>query len=111
VPFHLSDEFTTIMRNFRGKGKIYDSKMTYLSEVVYDIYDKYPAGNSGAKWRGEITPDNGIMPMGNHIIELDDGRRGPCIIKINTYSSFGLVVDSFDVEGTGPLVIPKKQDK
>lgn len=99
------------MRNFRGKGEIYDSKMTYLSEVVYDIYDKSPAGDSGADWRGEITPDNGIMPMGSHIMELDDGRRGTCTIKINTYSSFGLVVDSFEVEGTGPLTKPKEQHK
>ena len=91
------------MQNFRGKGKIYDKNMTFLSEVIYDIYFKSPNKESGMEWRGEITPADGIMPMGDHILELKDGRRGPCIIRINTYSSFGLVVDSFDVEGTGWL--------
>ena len=92
------------MQTLRGKGKIYDSKGNFLSEVVYDIYIINSTPGSGLKWRGEITPDNGIMPTGEHILELDDGRRGCCVISTSTYSSFGLVVDSFGVEGTGPLV-------
>lgn len=90
------------MQNFRGKGKIYDKNMDFLSEVIYDIYFKSFDKESGTEWRGEIAPKDGIMPMGDHTLELKDGRWGPCTIKINTYSSFGLVVDSFDVEGTGP---------
>ena len=91
------------MQNLRGKGKIYDSKGNFLSEVVYDIYVKNSMTESEPEWQGEITPDNGIMPMGDHVIELADGRRGTCVISTNTYSSFGLVVDSFGVEGTGLL--------
>ena len=91
------------MQILRGKGKIYDINENYIDEVTYDIYNRSSSGASGAEWRGEITPSNGIMPVGNHIIELDDGRRGPCIISIKTTSSFGLVIDSYNVEGTGPL--------
>jgi hypothetical protein len=96
------------MQTVRGRGKIYDAEGTFLSEVDYEIHYRNSVQNSGREWRGEITPDNGIMPSGNHIIELEDGRRGPCTIGINTYSSFGLVVDSFDVEGTGPLARPER---
>jgi len=96
------------MQTLRGKGKIYDSNETFLDEVDYDIYYKPPAGTSRPEWQGEITPANGIMPTGDHVIELDDGRRGPCVIRIRTNSSFGLVVDSFDAEGTGPLIHQEK---
>jgi hypothetical protein len=91
------------MQTLRGRGKIYDSHGDYLDEITYEIFLKSRNGG-GAEWQGEITPDNGIMPVGNHIIELEDGRRGPGVTGINTYSSFELVVDSYSVRGTGPLV-------
>ena len=91
------------MQIFRGKGKIYDSSKNYIDEVTYDIYHKSPTEPNEAEWWGEITPNKDIMPAGNYIIELDDGRKGPCIIKTKTTSSFGLVVDSYDLEGNGPL--------
>jgi hypothetical protein len=91
------------MQTLRGKGKIYDTDGSFLSEVVYDIYYRTKVKKIWPEWRGEITPNDGIIPSGNHILELEDGRRGLCIVSIKTSSSFGLVVDSFDVEGTGPL--------
>ncbi len=91
------------MQTLRGKGKIYDSRTDYLDEVTYEIYIKSPNESNGGKWWGEITPDKGIMPVGNYIIELEDGRKGACVTKMRTNSSFGLVVDSFSLEGTGPL--------
>jgi hypothetical protein len=90
------------MKILRGRGKIYTSQGEYLDEVTYEIYLKSSNG-TGTEWLGEITPDAGILPVGNHIIELEDGRRGTGITGINTYSSFELVVDSFSIEGTGPL--------
>jgi hypothetical protein len=91
------------MQILRGKGKIYDSRENYVDKVTYEIYHKSSAERDGAEWWGEVTPDKGIMLVGNYIIELDDGRRGPCITKIRTNSSFGLVVDSYNLEGTGSL--------
>ena len=93
------------MQVFRGKGKIYDNSENYIDEVTYNIYHSSQDESSGPEWWGEITPSNGIMPVGNHIIELDDGRRRPCIISIKTTSSFGLVVDSYNLKGTGPLTL------
>jgi hypothetical protein len=90
------------MQVFRGKGKIYDSSEHFVDEVTYEIHLK-SNDSAGAVWWGEITPQKDIMPVGNYIIELEDGRRGPCVTRMNTYSSFGLVVDSFNLEGTGPL--------
>ncbi len=87
------------MQTLRGKGKLYDIRNKFVDEVTYNIALKSP----DAEWRGEITPGNGIMPVGSYIIELGDGRRGPCNVSIKTNSSFGLVVDSFDIEGTGPF--------
>lgn len=87
------------MQNLRGQGKLYDTGNNLVGEVTYDISLKSP----GAEWHGEITPGNGIMPVGSYIIELADGRRGDCKTTIKTNNSFGLVVDTFAVEGTGPL--------
>ena len=90
------------MQILRGRGKIYTSQGEYLDKVTYDIYLKSRNG-TGTEWQGEITPDSGIMPFGEYIIEVEDGRRGHGTIGINTYSSFELVVDSFSIKGTGPL--------
>ena len=90
------------MQIYRGKGKLYDSNRNFAGNVTYEIFDK-SINESGADWQGEITPHNGIMPVGNYIIELEDGRSGPCIIRVKTTSSFELVVDSYDIEGTGRL--------
>ena len=91
------------MQILRGKGKIYDTDDACLGEIVYNITVKASTGESGEQWQGEITPGDGIMPVGDYVIELEDGRRGLCVSKILSYSSFGLVVDSFGVEGTGPF--------
>ncbi len=91
------------MQVFRGKGKIYDSSENYLDEVTYEIFHKPSTDSAESQWYGEITPSKAIMPVGNYIIELEDGRKGPCNIGLKTTSSFGLVVDSFNLKGTGPL--------
>ena len=91
------------MQVFRGKGRIYDSSGNYIDKITYEIHQKSPTEPAWEEWWGEITPNNGIMPVGNHIIELDDGRKGHCFIRVKTTSSFRLVVDSYDLEGTGPL--------
>ena len=96
------------MQIYRGRGKLYDSRHRYLDDITYEIFCKSSQKSDGAEWRGEITPDNGIMPLGSHVIELDDGRRGTCNIKVKTTSSFELVVDSYDIEGTGALTHPKE---
>jgi len=91
------------MQTLRGKGRIYDSSEKFIDEVTYEIHLKSATESAGPVWRGEITPDKGIMLVGNYIIELQNGCKGHCITKMNTYSSFGLVIDSYNLEGTGPL--------
>ena len=90
------------MQIFRGKGKLYDSRKNFVDDITYEIHLK---SNKTAKplWWGEIIPQKDIMPVGNYIIELEDGRRGTCTTRMNTYSSFGLVTDSFSMEGTSPI--------
>jgi hypothetical protein len=88
------------MQTLRGKGKIYNSRGDCLSDVDYEIHLN---GSSAQEWWGEITPREGIMPMGSCMIELENGQRGPCAIRMRTNSSFGLVIDSFDILGSGPL--------
>lgn len=95
------------MQVFRGTGKLYDSGKIFIDNVTYEIHLQ---SNKPTKpiWWGEITPQKDTMPVGNYIIELEDGRRAPCISRMNTYSSFGLVVDSYRLEGTGPLSLQKE---
>lgn len=94
------------METLRGRGKLYNSRGDYLDEVTYQIFLESRNG-TGMDWWGEITPDGDTLPVGNHIIELADGRRGTAVVGINTYSSFELVVDSFNIKGTGPLKLRK----
>jgi hypothetical protein len=91
------------MQTLRGKGKIYDTDGSFLSEAEYEIYYRTTAKETWPEWWGEIIPNDGIIPAGSHILELEDGRRGLCIVSIKTTSSFGLVVDSFHVESASPL--------
>ena len=95
------------MQVFRGTGKLYDNSENFIDNVTYEIHLQ---SNQPAQpiWWGEITPQKDIMPVGNFIIELEDSRRAPCISRMNTYSSFGLVVDSYRLEGTGPLSLQKE---
>ena len=90
------------MQILRGKGKLYDSNGKYVDDVTYEIHLKSNKPTRPAWW-GEIIPQKDIMPVGNHIIELEDGRKGTCITSMNTYSSFGLVTDSYSLEGTSPI--------
>jgi hypothetical protein len=92
-----------MMQTLRGRGKIYDSRGDYLDEIIYEIFLESRNGG-GEEWQGEITPDGDIMPVGEYVIELADGRRGPGVTEINSYSSFELVVDSYSIRGIGPLV-------
>jgi hypothetical protein len=87
------------MQTLRGKGRIYNSRGDCLGEVDYEIFRNESTG----EWWGEITPEIAIMPMGSCIVELENGARGPCAVRMRTNSSFGLVIDSFDVLGSGPL--------
>jgi hypothetical protein len=91
------------MQIFKGKGKIYDNSENYLDEIIYEIHQKSPAESDGKEWWGEITLDKCIILTGNYIIELNDGRRGPCVASMKTHSSFGLAFDSYNLEGTGSL--------
>ena len=93
------------MQILRGKGRIYDSNKNYIDEVTYDIYHQSPTESTVGKWWGEVTPNKGIILAGNYIIELDDGRKGPCILNIKTTSSFELVIDTYNLEGNGPLTL------
>ena len=97
------------METIRGRGKIFTSQGKYLDEITYEIHLKSGNG-TGADWWGEIIPDSGIMPVGNHVIEIEDGRRGAGTAGVNTYSSFELVVDSFSIKGTEPLAPQGKKN-
>ena len=93
----LSDDI--YMQVLRGKGKLYNNSSAFLDSVAYIIHIISEDKSGVVKWRGEITPDNGVMPVGKHILELEDGRKGSCSASMKTNSSFGLVVDSFNIEG------------
>jgi hypothetical protein len=88
------------MQTLRGQGRLYDSRGECLGEMIYEIFQN---GSGGEEWWGEITPREGVMPAGKCVIELENGLRGPGTVRMRTNSSFGLVVDSFDVRGSGPF--------
>jgi hypothetical protein len=91
------------MQVLKGKGKIYDIDENYMDEVAYEIHQETPGKNGSGEWRGEITLDNCVKLTGKCIIELDDGRRVPCLTIMKTTSSFDLAFDHYEIQGAGAL--------
>ena len=61
-----------------GSGKLYKYDNQFIVNVSYQFYD-----NSEFSWWGELVPSEykPIVEGSGYIIEIEDGRRGPCSLR------------------------------
>ena len=78
------------IRYTNGIGKIYDKEIQQpISDVTYQLIETDKTKYTPKKWWGEFSAKREIKRLGNYILELDDGRKGECVIIANTEGGKG----------------------
>ncbi len=68
-----------------GLGLVYDKEIEKpLARVSYQLIETDPTKYTKKKWWGEFSTTKEIKRSGNYIIELEDGRKGECVVFTNT---------------------------
>jgi hypothetical protein len=68
-----------------GFGKLYkkDTGGTTF-DISYQLIETDQTRYTNKKWWGEFSTKQEINPVGVYIMEFDDGRKGECIVTINS---------------------------
>ena len=95
-------------RSNRGKGKLYqayDDKP--VAEISYQIHEEFDPLGSPGKWWGELTlaASVEIREGDRYMIELEDKRKGRCLLKRRTNKAVVEVPPRYFYlfKGVGPL--------
>ena len=89
----------------RGKGSLRtpDDK-ELVADVVYHVSEKPETEHTERKWWGGFTFDR-LIAKGKYIVELEDGRKGACFLRVNMQGGRGLItVYNYSFEGSGSLI-------
>lgn len=87
------------MKFLTGSGKLSDGDgKGVIAAIDYRIWEK------SGEWGGEFTMDRIIWPAGEYIIEMEDGRRGTCVIDLEQTVHNGCpIIYRYGLEGRGIL--------
>ncbi len=96
------------MQVINGTGKLYDDGKQVIGIVSYQIWEKPQIGYTLGEWGGEFTIDRIIWPSGEYIIELEDGRKGTCLIDIEQSVTGCPVIYRYSLKGSGTLIQQKE---
>jgi len=94
------------MEIIKGTGNLYDADgKQALSTVAYQIWWEPPTECNHEEWRGEFAADQEVLPLGEHVIELEDGQRGNCLLVRETIARLCVfpIAYSYSFEGIGAL--------
>ena len=65
-----------------GTGNLIDKELNKpLAVVQYTLLETSPAKYTSGKWWGEFSVREQLKKTGNYIMELEEGRKGECIIS------------------------------
>ena len=68
-----------------GVGYLFEKNMgKNIAEIKYRLVETDPTKYTSKKWWGELSTTSKIGQTGDYRIELEDGRKGDCIITVNT---------------------------
>ena len=93
------------MQVVNGRGRLYDADgEQVIANVNYQIWEKPQMEHTPGEWRGEFTVDRVIWPSGEYIIELEDGRKGTCLIDVEQSVHDGCpILYRYGLKGNGAL--------
>ncbi len=67
-----------------GLGLLYGKEIDKpITKVNYQLIETDPTKYTRKKWWGEFSTSKEIKRAGNYVIELEDGRKGECVIFTN----------------------------
>jgi len=70
------------IRYSSGTGNLIDKELNKpLSIIQYNMMETSPTKYTSGKWWGEISIKKELKKTGNYIMELEDGRKGECVIS------------------------------
>jgi len=97
------------MQAITGIGKLYDGEGKRVIGIIsHKVWEKLEGGNNRGEWGGDFLIDRVIWPSGEHIIELENGQRGSCVIDIEQEVNGCPVNYRYTVKGNGSLSRPKE---
>ncbi len=65
-----------------GTGNLIDKDLNKpLSIIQYNLLETSPTKYTSGKWWGEISIKKELKKTGNFIMEMEDGRKGECVIS------------------------------
>ena len=68
-----------------GIGYLFDKlSAKAVAEIKYRLIETDPTRYTHKKWWGEFSTSDKVQQSGGYLIELEDGRKGDCIISVNT---------------------------
>jgi len=87
-----------------GTGKLYDADgKQVIAIVTHKIWEKPQREDTLEEWGGEVTIDHIIWPSGEYIIELENGRKGTCLIDIEQSITGCPTIYRYSVKGCSEL--------
>ena len=76
-----------------GLGFLYVKEMDQpIAKVSYQLTETDPTKYTKKKWWGELYTNKevkSVNEVGTHRIEFEDGRKGECVIWVNTEAKQG----------------------
>ncbi len=67
-----------------GVGKLYEKESDNpIAEAKYQLIETDPTKYTRKLWWGEFTTTRQIKKLGNYILELEDSRKGECVVSTN----------------------------
>ena len=93
------------MQVITGTGKLCDAEGKEVIAIVdYQVWEKPQTEYALGEWGGEFTMDRVIWPSGEYVIELEDGRKGTCLIDLEQSVHRGCpIIYRYGLEGRGVL--------
>ena len=68
-----------------GTGRLHDKELGKpIVDIQYQLIETDPTKYTPKKWWGEFSTKREIKPLGNYLIEFEDGRKGECIVGNST---------------------------
>ena len=89
-------------------GNLIDKELNKpLSVIQYNLLETSPTKYTSGKWWGEISVKKQLKKTGNFIIEIEEGRKGECVISSDQQDKRSTSGYYYNFFGRGKLGKPR----